>query len=514
MQQALLLGREVVVSALEVYCRQRQRLLHLLPYHITDAVRRTLVGDPALIAVDQRDDWWRCHGALVGQPCDGMPPELARGRIAELAAEPLLNYLIAITRAEGEVDFADEQTSLIDVYDDLVGQVYRRTHARRAGDADGASHALPVARQVTEAEFRRFLQTIAVAAWHGDGRLATERQIRARLDERFLGKVDALTAGAKDGISRLVAAFYFRPHRGDHGDAAFEFTHQSFAEYLLAQQLVRFLQRMRRERARHLEDAEYEGGWSARRCLSEWLRLFGPAAIEPHVFDFVCDALRREAQKDAARVDGDAARMGTYQATLGDLISRVLVDDFPSDGLPAASHLGTALAYSRNAGEALLVLASGCARITEQHTPVRWPDRMAFGTWLRRLQGQSDVGWPMVHRHLVWLPLRALALSSIDLRKADLFGADLRGADLFGADLRGAHLFGADLRGAHLEGAHLEGAHLRGAHLRGAHLEGAHLRGAHLEGAHLEGAFCDSQTRFPAGFEPAEVGMRVVDSSV
>lgn len=72
--------------------------------------------------------------------------------------------------------------------------------------------------------------------------------------------------------------------------------------------------------------------------------------------------------------------------------------------------------------------------------------------------------------------------------KADLSGADLSGADLFEADLSGADLSEADLSGAELLDTHLQGANLYNANLSGADLNEADLFEANLSGADLRGA--------------------------
>jgi len=115
---------------------------------------------------------------------------------------------------------------------------------------------------------------------------------------------------------------------------------------------------------------------------------------------------------------------------------------------------------------------------------------------------------------------RPLYLSFADLRIASLAGRDLRrvicqsgnlaGAWLQRARLDGAFLKHSDLRLAHLQDAHLAGARLNDAHLRGADLEGADLSGADLTGACLDGANLagvtfDERTRWPTGFDPAQL---------
>jgi hypothetical protein len=137
--------------------------------------------------------------------------------------------------------------------------------------------------------------------------------------------------------------------------------------------------------------------------------------------------------------------------------------------------------------------------------------------------------------HLEGLRLHRTHLEYAGLDEVHLEGARLHGAILRGAKLRGAHLdearfepFGdrassADLSGAKLQGASLRRANLKGANLEGADLRGANLQGASLEGADLQGALAGNlemstpggtklkRTIWPAGFDPAQHGVRIVE---
>jgi hypothetical protein len=136
---------------------------------------------------------------------------------------------------------------------------------------------------------------------------------------------------------------------------------------------------------------------------------------------------------------------------------------------------------------------------------------------------------------------RHLDLHATDLRKADLRLANLRGATLIGANLQGASLELAQLEGAVLADAHLQGARLLFANLRaaflakaqlqgaslhraklqganllsadfqGADLEGADLQGADLNLARFKNASADTETTWPAGFDPGHAGVVLID---
>ncbi len=488
--RALLLGREVVVEGVSSRFRQTGQVLHVLPYVVPFDQHDRYHDPDGLLAEDQRDGWWRAYGVCKGRDYDGFP--LTDSKAAALTVEPLLNYLVAIA-LDGGADLGG--ASLTDVYGALVRQVFERVHA---GDAA----RLPGTERVELWAFEEFLRAVAVVAWHGEGRVATLTDIIERCPPVVLDQMQALERGAESAVSRLIAAFYFRqPRDAAAGDRAFEFTHQSFAEYLIAREIVSFLEILRDEAETNRRRGRR--GWTPEAQLAEWARLFGPAAIEPNTFDFVLDGLRGLGE--------DAVR--PILATLNDLLGRVLRHDFPLSALGTEGYAGGVLARSRNAGEALLALASGCAEVVDGRVSFEMPTADAFGTWLRRLQPQRA----STKNSLALTRLARLELAGVDLAFADLGWSDLSGTNLFdahldGANLRGARLAGADLRGAflaevelshaNLAGANLAGANLAGANLYRASLAGANLRGAHLSGANLSMAYVNAATRWPDGFDP------------
>jgi len=123
--------------------------------------------------------------------------------------------------------------------------------------------------------------------------------------------------------------------------------------------------------------------------------------------------------------------------------------------------------------------------------------------------------------------LRGLNLGDASLQGADLEFANLSDANLSGANLHSANLTHADLQRANLDAAifnfaglananlafaylysaSLTDADLAGADLNHANLESADLSGADLTGADLTDASYDTETLFPAGFDPVAAGM-------
>jgi uncharacterized protein YjbI with pentapeptide repeats len=84
--------------------------------------------------------------------------------------------------------------------------------------------------------------------------------------------------------------------------------------------------------------------------------------------------------------------------------------------------------------------------------------------------------------------LGGVALSGVNLKKADLFRANLGGADLSRANLVEADLSLAYLSKANLRGAKLDFADLRWADLNGANLDGAYISRVDLSRANLKDA--------------------------
>jgi len=91
-------------------------------------------------------------------------------------------------------------------------------------------------------------------------------------------------------------------------------------------------------------------------------------------------------------------------------------------------------------------------------------------------------------------------------RKLDLRFTDLRGLEFYDAQLAWTDFYGAHLDGAKLWGAVLRHAKLDHAILVNANLRGAKLEDSSLDGADLTGAIFDSDTVWPAGFDPLAHG--------
>ncbi len=62
---------------------------------------------------------------MSGQAYAEMPTELAQANLQDITAQPLLNYLVALSYMRGTVQIS-ETSNLNEIYADLLGAVYER----------------------------------------------------------------------------------------------------------------------------------------------------------------------------------------------------------------------------------------------------------------------------------------------------------------------------------------------------------------------------------------------------
>jgi uncharacterized protein YjbI with pentapeptide repeats len=517
--RVLISGRELVVQENESEFRRARQILTLLPYFVTQPAEHKRHPGPDdedeyhdpndLLKRDLRQQWWSNYGGLSGKGYKGLPEELSRHDLDEITAQPLLNYLVALSFSREKLDFTGN-INLNAVYGDLVGAVHERAYEKHRPYA-------PI-RHMKLTEFSRVLEEIGLAAWHGDGRTTTVREIEEHCKASGVGVLlAAFQEGARAGVTRLLAAFFFRQYgQRPSGDPTFVFTHKSFGEYLAARRIVRAIERVNRElEARERNPDE---GWDERDALKHWVQICGPSAISRYLHVFLVNEVRLRPSADLAQWQGRLARLFGYMLRHGLPMEQLQLGPFRE-----------ALFQSRNAEEALLVGLNACARVTGQVSAFVAPDPTAFGAWFKRIQGQRMGGEsPLAAACLSLLDLNSMRLDIGDFYGASFRGSDMehvaayygcfQGADLSGANLRraifsyanlagstlteaileearfvfanfqGAVLQGANLQGANLQGADLQGANLQGANLQGANLQGADLPEANLQGANLQGA--------------------------
>ncbi|MFM7280040.1 MAG: NACHT domain-containing protein, partial [Microcystis aeruginosa] len=455
--QVLISGRDVVVQSNKNNFKKPQQIITILPYWVANSDDFSDVDN--LLKVDQRHQWWQQYGQAKGKNYAQLPTELSGENLQEITAQPLLNYLIALTFERGEVQFSQE-TNLNNIYDNLLKAVYERGYEKN-------SPGHRAIEGITEKDFVLILMEIALSCWHGNGKTTTVREIEEHCENNVKNLLknfqDSFQSDSQGSITRLLTAFYFRESGDLRGsEKTFEFTHKSFGEYLTARRIVDRVKQIHRK----LQDSEddYDNDYDPRQALIAWATLCGPTAIDEYLFSFIVNQIQLQSPDEVKQ----------WQKTLGHLIEYLLVKGMPMEGLKNRPNFQEEMRQARNAEEALLAVFNACGRVTEEIFPIQWPSPEAFGNWLARLQGQRINYGPMfVLDCLSFLDLQNCLLICRDLYGANLVRANLAGANLRGANLKWANLVGANLRRANLEWANLVRANLEGANLAGANLAGA-----------------------------------------
>jgi uncharacterized protein YjbI with pentapeptide repeats len=516
--QVLISGRELVVQTSETEFRKEGQILHVLPYFVPEYELQGYVDKKKLLKQDQRQLWWQNYGAVSGNGYIGLPPELDQGNLTDITAQPLLNYLVALSLRRGKLEFS-KGTNLNAVYADLLKAIYER---------GWAEHQHSSIQGINGEDFVRILEEIALAAWHGSGRTTTVRDIERHCDNSNLKNLlkrfqDGFRDDSKASITRLLTAFYFRQSGHDQsGDRTFEFTHKSFGEYLTARRIVQEVQYIHKK----LEDRHKNSydDWDEHSALHRWALVCGPSAMDGYLFSFVLDEMRLIHQKSSANA-------AALQKSLCHLMSFILRDGMPMERISPRPHFSEERRQARNAEEAFLAVLNASAQTNKIISNIEFLNNESFGNWILTLQTQRtsdenvlaleclsylNLRGSILHikdflgSNLQKTDLSRASLSFINLYKANLEEVNLEGAHLLEANLQRtnlhkANLEGANLHKANLEGANLEGANLHKANLHKANLEGANLHKANLEGANLHKANLEGANLHKANLEGANL---------
>ena len=388
-------GRDVVVQATERMVDDRQ-ILYILPYHGTD-VRQFTSGIPLL-----EDDryacgrWWVQFGRAIGESYTGIPDALAQEKLTEITAQPLLNYLLALSFRRGRRNFSNLNV----VYQDLLSLIYQRKWS---------SSKHPTAKTLREFEFVALLEELGLAAWQSarTSRIISETELQHACERAGITpQLVAFREGTRSGALSLLAAFYFR----HAGEGIFEFTHRSFADYLAARRILRCAATTRIQRALRRSDRQL--GWGEDEALKTWVQITGPTALSESLLGF----LRREA---ALHEHEDAA---AWREILTELISDQLQHGLPMHHAQLSTY-EEMTRQARNSEESLFATHSACAAATNTRSRITWPHRGALSNLLTRLN-QGEVQ-PLSRKCLGWIHA-----AGQELERANLHGADLEGSDL------------------------------------------------------------------------------------
>lgn len=371
--QVVFAGRDVVAEAARNVLNDAN-FIHILSYHdSTLSVQYNIVRGKELLNMPEYscDHWWQRFGRATGHGFAKLPETLQRAGLKDLTAQPLLNYLVALSFCRNKLDF-DQDLTLNSIYEDLLDSVYER----RWGEGIKRH---PTTTMLSRENFDSLLEEMALAAWHGAGRVVTEVEVERSCDRAGLrDELVAFKHGSRAGAINLLAAFYFRQAgRIEGGERTFEFTHKSFSEYLVARRLKRTVDDIHEERSRNRNNRKR--GWTEDQALTEWIRLTGPEALEPSIIRFL----------DGEFATMDKALAIEQQKTIVELFSDQLHHGLPMTNI-GLSAFNEMVRQARNAEEALLIILARCAKFTNECCSIDWPSSSSSGDLMRRLRQGPD----------------------------------------------------------------------------------------------------------------------------
>ena len=456
--RALFAGRTVVSQSLELYFNKSQQQIFLLPYCIPKEERNQYNDDNGLLQNDLRNQWWINYGKLTSENYKSAPNFSHNKKIEEISSQPLLNYLLALVYCEKPKTFF-ENTNINKIYSTIVDKVYRRGYE---------PNKLFPNFNISPKDFFQALETIAVAAWHEKGRTVTLNEISSynSTSEFKLNLNSFQNNSKKNGALNMLAMFYFRQVKDAkrRGDELFEFTHNSFREYLTATRITSTLNYIQE----NFFDANNDQN-SKEKALFVWYRLCSKTAMDSDLFEFLKNEI---ALKYATNPD----LVLKWQTTLCKLIELVASSGYPLEknftDLFKLDTLKNTNNLTRNAEEALLVVHSACANSTNECLFIDWNYTTA-GEWLMRLRGQRTTWKIFLYSCLNHLYLSNCDLMYNDFSTANFFGANLTNAKLYNSDLTDADFTNATLINTNLDNTNLLGATFNGANTKNLQYKGA-----------------------------------------
>jgi hypothetical protein len=243
-------------------------------------------GVEALVKTDQRRVWWRKYSTTADES-EAFPQAMGDQRFADVTNEPLLCYLLALS-GYATSDWQEALDNRNRIYARLISEVW----ARGWGEGSGKVKRQGPGRGLTQPEFVKLMETIALAAWRGgDTRVASEERF---IEATRLSKTEAIWTEFKKtngpDVGNLALNFYLKSTESDQ--RGFEFTHKSFGDYLVACSLCTL--------AFELPELINHGIELVARA---WLSVAGEGDLSVEILNFLRDEMR-------LRTEGNVSRLG------------------------------------------------------------------------------------------------------------------------------------------------------------------------------------------------------------
>lgn len=383
----------------------------------------------------------------------------------ELTREPLLLYLITRVAVDiansnkgvsfdlGRVFDVSKSNSLnkSDIYDLLIDSIrYPKHRLPTRNERPFDDGGLP------ETHFRDVLACLAIAAWrNGTGRRATVQEFLTVAKERNLenqarrfishSKSDEI---GNSGLS-LLSVFYYQSFKSDidlHDE--FEFTHKSFASFLVATTLF--------DQAIELAVvARDSGAESAKMPLKKWTNLIGLGVETDEIFRFLREEARRYYRKTNVSLES-VGRIGeltkkrlerrdrTVQwADMEKIISYAhqLGYEPPNSYVQTASHHSSALTLQMRALRFLFgiwgaLVGTKQVLATESYRPSGMQIDEAMRISLTSpLSDQTDI----TNSHEITVNYVSRSLAGLDFEESDFSSLNLIGADFANSKIERTH---------------------------------------------------------------------------
>lgn len=477
--RVIISGREVVLHENLAQLRKPHQLMHLLPYLVTESKNSYQAQE--ILEIDQRLEWWDKFSEAKKIKQETQPKFLKEKAYVELTQQPLLNYLVGLSVHRGKIDFSREQ-NLNTIYADLLESVYKR------GWEPSGSYK-PTS-ELSWHNFQRILQEIAMAVRHGNGRTATVAEITQHCENtNMTKKLNAFKETAKEGVTALLTAFYFRQSdESRNDDQTFEFTHKSFGEYLAACRMVSFLGNFVNKMDLHEDDPD--DGWSKEDALTKWAQTFGPRPLDHDIAVYIKNEIK-------AMYAANPDTVLRWNEKIADLIPYIVKIGFPMErtGIKRFGEMNT---QAIHAERSMLNILSICGATTQTVAPIKWPSPETAGIWLNRVLEPRISSSNFSRKHLSYLCFSYCSFLLFDFfgsdlrqtlfKTSDLQYANLRRANLKNTNFSYSYLFNTDFQNSKLQNANLQNTALQHANLQDANLQGAILQNAILQGANFLGA--------------------------
>lgn len=362
--KVIISGREVVVQENQSEFRNPQQVLTILPYYVPTSERRSFIDNQKLLKKDLRNEWWKKYGSLTKSGFSSLPPSLRKPEIDEITAQPLLNYLVALSFTRGKLDF-EKPLNLNMIYADLITAVYERGYEK------GRTYR-PI-KHISCPDFIRVLEEVGIAAWHAsDGRSTSATEIFDRCRSNGLDRLfKTFQEGAEAGVTKLLAAFFFRKGAENvRGDPTYFFTHKSFGEYLTSARIIRGIDRIVTQLERW--EADPDDGFDVTAALVYWIGICGPSQLTHHILPFIRTEIETREKEVALR----------WKKHLTTLLQHVVVHGMPMEKFGNLD-FSDATRMSSHACESLVVSVNACARHASSVIELDFPSRVTFGSFIR-----------------------------------------------------------------------------------------------------------------------------------